>query len=58
MCDRVAQWLRVLRTLLEVDILVERGNGAIPYETGWVGVPAGETKCGTHKLAEGKGVRL
>jgi hypothetical protein len=22
---------------------------------GWVGIPAGETKYGTHKLAEGRG---
>jgi hypothetical protein len=43
-CDRVAHWLRLLRTLLTVDILVERANGAIPYETGWVRIPAGETK--------------
>jgi hypothetical protein len=35
--------------------LVERVDGEIPYETGWVGIPAGETKCGTQSLAEGRG---
>jgi hypothetical protein len=31
-CDLVAHLLRVLRMLLKVDILVERGNGEITYE--------------------------
>jgi hypothetical protein len=35
--------------------LVERGNGAISYEMVWVGIPAGETKYGTHKLSERRG---